>query len=115
MTSINLSGRSSIIQAAPSGVMRQLVPRLQQICANSAPGHRLRLSPTEAGITVACEANMCSHEEKIVTQAVDLAERLLDEVVRANVRWRRVEHLADTLAKLAARAASCQGGQAGDE
>lgn len=51
---------------------------------------------------------MCSHEEKIITHAVDLAERLLDEVVRANVQWRRVEHLADALAKVAARAASCR-------
>lgn len=53
---------------------------------------------------------MCSHEERIVTEAVDLAERLLDEVVRANVRWRRVEHLADALAKVAVRAASCREG-----
>ena len=56
---------------------------------------------------------MCSHEDKIVTEAVDLAERLLDEVVRANARWRRIEQLADTLAKLAARAASCQERSAG--
>lgn len=56
---------------------------------------------------------MCSHEEEIVIEAVDLAERVLEEVVRASVRWRRVEHLADTLAKLAARAASCQEGRAG--
>ncbi|HTU85941.1 MAG TPA: hypothetical protein VMF57_10230 [Solirubrobacteraceae bacterium] len=58
---------------------------------------------------------MCSHEEKIITAAVDLAERLLDEVVRANVRWRRVEHLADDLAKIAARAASSEEGRVADE
>lgn len=58
---------------------------------------------------------MCSHEDKIVTEAVDLAERLLDEVVRAKVRWRRVEHLADTLAKVAARAVSCREGRRSDE
>lgn len=58
---------------------------------------------------------MCSHEEKIITEAVDLAERLLDEVVRARVRWRRVEHLADTLAKVAAGAAACLEAQVPDE
>jgi hypothetical protein len=58
---------------------------------------------------------MCAHEENMVNEAVDLAERLLDEVVRANVRWRRVAHLADTLAKVAARAASCGEGQPSDE
>jgi AmiR/NasT family two-component response regulator len=51
---------------------------------------------------------MCSHEDQIVTQALDLAERLLEAVARSNVRWREIEHLADTLAKLAARAASRQ-------
>ena len=74
-----------------------------------------RLSPTGVGITVASESNMCSHEEKIIAAAVDLAERLLDEVVRANVQWRRVEHLADDLAKIAARAASCEEGRVADE
>ncbi|MCL2418414.1 MAG: hypothetical protein FWD04_03920 [Conexibacteraceae bacterium] len=55
---------------------------------------------------------MCSHEEKIVIEAIDLAERLLDEVVRANVRWTQVEHLAQVLAKVAAGAASQENGPA---
>lgn len=58
---------------------------------------------------------MCSHEEKIVTEAVDLAERLLDEVVRANVRWSQVEHLADRLARVAARAGSHEEDRAPNE
>lgn len=58
---------------------------------------------------------MCSHDEKIVTAAIDLAERLLDEVVRAEVRWRQVERLADRLARVAARAASDGEGPAPNE
>jgi len=45
---------------------------------------------------------MCSHEDKSVNEAVALAERLLDEVVRADVRWPEVEDLAIALAAVAA-------------
>ena len=37
--------------------------------------------------------------------AADLAERILDEVSRAEQNWPAIEHLANALAELAARAA----------
>lgn len=48
---------------------------------------------------------MGSYEEEHVTEAIVLAERLLDEVVRAQVEWGDVEDLAIALAAVAARAA----------
>lgn len=57
---------------------------------------------------------MCSHEEHNVTEAVALAERLLDAVVRAEVRWGEVEDLAIALAALAAKAAGGEEGRAVD-
>lgn len=43
-------------------------------------------------------------DEQIITEAIDLAERLLDEVTRAEPTWQLVEHLANALAQLAAAA-----------
>jgi len=45
-------------------------------------------------------------EERTVTEAIDLAEQLLDEVTRAEPRWQAVEHLADALGRLAGGAAA---------
>ena len=65
--------------------------------------------PTGVVASVVGESNMCSHEEKTITHAVELAERVLDEVVRPDVRWRKVEHLAGALARLAGQAALLEG------
>lgn len=47
---------------------------------------------------------MCSHEERWIEEAIGLAERLLDEVVRPEVEWQGVEDLAIALAAVAAEA-----------
>lgn len=70
--------------------------------------------PTELRASVGVRSNMCSHEEHNVTEAVALAERLLDAVVRAEVRWGEVEDLAIALAALAAKAAGGEEGRAVD-
>jgi hypothetical protein len=44
-------------------------------------------------------------DEPKITEAIDLAEQLLDEVTRAEHDWATVAHLADALARLAAAAA----------
>jgi len=56
---------------------------------------------------------MCSYrgirpdmaDERATTDAADLAERILDEVSSAEQNWCAVEHMANALAELAARAA----------
>jgi hypothetical protein len=44
-------------------------------------------------------------DDQTIIDAVDLAERLLEAVTRADHDWPEIEHLADTLASLAAAAA----------
>jgi hypothetical protein len=44
-------------------------------------------------------------DERKITEAIDLAEQLLDEVTRAEHDWPTVAHLADALARLATAAA----------
>ncbi len=44
-------------------------------------------------------------DDRTVREATDLAERLLEEVSRADQDWPAIEHLADALARLAASAA----------
>lgn len=44
-------------------------------------------------------------DDQTITEAIGLAERLLDEVARTEPTWQAIEHLADALAKLAAAAA----------
>jgi hypothetical protein len=53
-------------------------------------------------------------DEPTITEAIDLAERLLDEVTRAEHDWEAVEHLADALAKLAATATATAAAAAAD-
>jgi hypothetical protein len=43
-------------------------------------------------------------DDPTVTDAIELAERILGEVTRARQDWRAIEHLAASLATLAARA-----------
>lgn len=55
--------------------------------------------------------------DETVRAALDLAEQLLDEVTAPVQDWRTIEHLADTLARLAAKAAEdarTSGGEAGE-
>lgn len=44
-------------------------------------------------------------DERTTARAADLAERILDEISRAEQNWAAVEHMANALAELAARAA----------
>jgi hypothetical protein len=44
-------------------------------------------------------------DDQTIIDAVDLAERLLEAVTRAEHDWSEIEHLADALAGLAAVAA----------
>jgi hypothetical protein len=44
-------------------------------------------------------------DEQVLVDALDLAERIVDEVTRAQQDWRAIEHLADALARLAGRIA----------
>jgi len=45
------------------------------------------------------------NDEQALVDAIELAERILDEVTRAEQDWRAIEHLADALARLAAHLA----------
>jgi hypothetical protein len=44
-------------------------------------------------------------DDQTIIDAVDLAERILEEATRAEHDWPQIEHLADALASLAAAAA----------
>jgi hypothetical protein len=46
---------------------------------------------------------MCPSAHDATAQAAELAERILDEVSRADQDWRSIEHWARELAELASR------------
>lgn len=46
------------------------------------------------------------NDDEATAAAADLAEEILDEVSRANHSWHAIEHMANALAELAARAAT---------
>ena len=52
-------------------------------------------------------------DEQTISEAIDLVERLLDEITWAEPTWQAIEHLADALAKLAAAAGRRRGGEHG--
>jgi hypothetical protein len=46
---------------------------------------------------------MCPSAQDATAQAAELAERILDEVSRADQDWRSIEHWARALAEVASR------------